>query len=122
MMTANGSELATPGVVDVAGQLGLADADEHAGGERDRERTEAATSAVASAASTRFVIVATCSCTIGAIRIAATPASADPSAQFTVAIQSGDRPMADAAALVLRDGGRGDAELSCSGTAPTARR
>ena len=56
-----------------------------------------ATSAVARAASTRFVIVATWSCTIGAIRIAAAPASADPSAQLTVAIQSGDRPTADAA-------------------------
>ncbi len=41
--------------------------------------------------------MATWSCTIGAIRIAAAPASADPSAQLTVAIQSGDRPTADAA-------------------------
>ena len=56
-----------------------------------------ATSAAAIAASTRLVIVATCSCTIGAIRIAATPASAEPSAQLAVAIQSGDRPTDDAA-------------------------
>jgi hypothetical protein len=56
-----------------------------------------ATSAVASAAMTRLVIVVTCSCTIGAIRMAATPASADPRAQFTVASQSGDKPMEDAA-------------------------
>ena len=56
-----------------------------------------ATSAVASAASTRFVIVATCSCTMGAMRMAAAPASAEPSAQLAVAIQSGERPTADAA-------------------------
>ena len=56
-----------------------------------------ATSAVASAASTRFVMLATCSCTIGAMRIAAAPASAEPSAQLTVAIQSGERPTDDAA-------------------------
>ena len=56
-----------------------------------------ATSAVASAANTRLVIVATWSWTIGAIRIAAAPASAEPSAQLTVAIQSGDSPTAEAA-------------------------
>ena len=56
-----------------------------------------ATSAVANAASTRLVIVATCSCTMGAIRIAATPASAEPRAQLMVARKSGDKPMDDAA-------------------------
>ncbi len=56
-----------------------------------------ATSAVANAASTRLVIVATCSCTMGAMRIAATPASAEPRAQLMVARKSGDKPMEDAA-------------------------
>ncbi len=56
-----------------------------------------ATRAAAMAASTRFVIVCTWSCTIGAIRIEAIPARAEPRAQLRVAIRSGDRPTADAA-------------------------
>ncbi len=56
-----------------------------------------ATSAVANAASTRLVIVATCSCTMGAIRIAATPASAEPRAQLIVATKSVDNPTEAAA-------------------------
>ena len=56
-----------------------------------------ATNAAAVAARTRFVIAPGCRVTIGAIRIAATPASAEPSAQFAVAMRSGDCP-SDAAA------------------------
>src|ERR1700712_1071583 len=56
-----------------------------------------ATSAAAIAASTRLVIVDTWSVTIGATRIAAKPARPEPSAQFSVAILSVERPMVDAA-------------------------
>ena len=56
-----------------------------------------ATRAAASAASTRLVMVRTWSCTIGAMRMAAMPASADPRAQLAVATQSGDSPTLDAA-------------------------
>ena len=44
-----------------------------------------------------LVITAICSETIGAIRMPATAASAEPSAQLSAAIRSGDRPT-DAAA------------------------
>ena len=53
--------------------------------------------APARAASTRLVIVWTCSCTIGAIRMEAIAASADPSAQLRVAMRSGDSPTEEAA-------------------------
>ena len=49
------------------------------------------------AARTTFVMTATWSDTIGAIRMPATPASAEPNAQLSAAIRSGDRPT-DAAA------------------------
>ena len=41
MITANGRDVGHARRVDVAGQLGLADADQHPGGEGDRERPEA---------------------------------------------------------------------------------
>src|SRR5215471_19317252 len=56
-----------------------------------------ATSAAAVAASTRFVITVGWSVAIGAIRIAARPASPQPSPQLIAAIVSGDQP-SDAAA------------------------
>ena len=56
-----------------------------------------ATRAAASAARTMLVMTATWSDTIGAIKMPATPANADPSAQLSAAIRSGDRPT-DAAA------------------------
>jgi hypothetical protein len=55
-----------------------------------------ATRAAAVAASTRFVSTAGCRVTIGTIRIAASPARPQPSAQFSVATVSGERPSAEA--------------------------
>ncbi len=55
-----------------------------------------ATRAAAVAASTRLVSTAGCRVTIGTIRIAASPARPQPSAQFSVAIVSGERPSAEA--------------------------
>ena len=49
------------------------------------------------AASTRLVIVTTWSWTIGAIKIAAMPASAEPMAQLAAAIRSGESPRLAAA-------------------------
>ena len=60
------------------------------------ERNDA-TSAAAKAASTRLVSTVTWRVTIGVIRMAASPASADPKDQLTVAMTSGDHPR-DAAA------------------------
>ena len=56
-----------------------------------------ATSAAASAASTTLVIPCTDRVMIGETRMAASPASAEPRAQLTVATVSDDRPI-DAAA------------------------
>ncbi len=56
-----------------------------------------ATSAAAIAARTTFVMTAIWSVTIGATKMPATPASAEPSAQLSAAIRSGDSPT-DAAA------------------------
>src|SRR5258706_11827050 len=56
-----------------------------------------ATSAAAVAASTRLVMTVGWSVAIGAIRIAARPASPHPSAQFTAATASGDHPSEAAA-------------------------
>ncbi len=55
-----------------------------------------ATSAAAMAARTRFVSTAGCSVTIGTIRIAARPASPQPSVQLRTAMRSGDQPSEDA--------------------------
>ena len=90
--------LAEARLVDVAVELGLRDADE-----RGRRRARSGTSGTRrrarrpSAARIRFVIAVTCSVTIGAMRIAARPASAEPSAQLSVAMRSGDQPSAAAA-------------------------
>ena len=56
-----------------------------------------ATSAAAVAAISRLVRTCGCRVTIGTMRIAAKPAKAQPSAQFSVATTSGDQP-SDAAA------------------------
>jgi hypothetical protein len=56
-----------------------------------------ATSAAAKAARTRLVSTVTWRVTIGVIKMAASPASAEPSDQLTVAMTSGDQP-SDAAA------------------------
>ena len=56
-----------------------------------------ATSAAAIAASTRLVIVDTCSVTIGETRIAAKPARPEPSDQLMRAMRSGDSPTVAAA-------------------------
>src|SRR4051794_3200918 len=56
-----------------------------------------ATSAVARAARMRLVITDAWRVMIGAIRIAARPARAEPSAQLIVAMRSGDQPIDDAA-------------------------
>ena len=57
-MTTNGSDCGDAGVVDVAVELGLDDAEDEAAGEGEREERKPATSAAAIAASTRLVIVA----------------------------------------------------------------
>ena len=81
---ANGSDWATPGVVDVAASARVwptpiaTPAAKAIGNER-----KLATSAAAIAASTRFVIVDTCSVTIGATRMPANPASPEPSDQLS---------------------------------------
>src|SRR5450432_1489095 len=62
------------------------------GNERNR-----ATSAVAIAARIRFGMTETWSVAIGAIRIAARPANAEPRIQLATAIRSGDQPIAAAA-------------------------
>ena len=111
MITANGSELATPGVdayrVSSACPMPIATPAAKAIG-NDRKL---ATRAAAIAASTRFVIVETCNVTIGDTRIAARPASPDPSAQLTVAMRSGDSPTDDAARWFSATAEVDDAEL-----------
>ena len=54
------------------------------------------TSALASAARTNEVMAATCKVMIGTTRMPAIAAMAEPSAQFSVAMRLGDKPIADA--------------------------
>ena len=89
MITPKGSEPETPGSCAKRTSSRLADAERDAGEKATGNDRNPATSAAAMAASTRLVIVATWSSTIGAMRMAAMPARAEPIAQLAVGDEIG---------------------------------
>ena len=121
MMTANGSDCGDTRRSDVVAtaRSGRCRSPTPAAKAIGNER-KLATSAAAIAASTRFVIVETCSVTIGATRIAASPARPEPSDQLTTAMRSGEIPTVAAARWFSADRRRRHAELRVPVAAPTA--